>query len=105
MSALERLVGGQLTFTLHRSDPGPSGSGVLTRRVNVNGAAFRVTNGTLVNVTPVLLEGQARGRATWIALWLDGVVAARNRLVEPVDVLPGAAVPFARGDLRIGWPA
>lgn len=103
MSALERVFAGQVMFTLHRTDPGTNGAAILTRRRALNGALFRVQNGQVANIARVELEGASNGRATWIALWLDGVVAAKDRLVEPVDVSPGAPVTFDRGKLRMGW--
>lgn len=103
MSALEAVFAGQVTFTLHSTDPGPNGAAMLTRRVAMNGRLFRVANRQVQNIQRVELEGAGNGRATWIALWLDGVVAAKDRLIQPVDVAAGAAVTFDRGKLRVGW--
>lgn len=103
MSALQRVFRGPVMFTLHTTDPGPNGSGRLTRLVPVPGTLFSITNGQAVNTAPVELQGSGQGRATWIALWLDGVVAGKDRLLKPVEVSGGATIPFGRGDLRVGW--
>lgn len=103
MSALQRVFRAEVVFTLHRSDPGPNGGGQLTRRIPVAGSLFATSKGQAMNIQTVTLEGNSTGRALWIALWLDGVVAAKDRLIEPVEVSPGTVVTFDRGKLRVRW--